>query len=221
MSASVISSIGDSSDMDDRDRTATSDKELVEEGDNSMNESMFTPFNFIKSTHEIFQTTIKGTELYQETLKPKEKRKTNMCVHNRKQPNCKDCGGSYFCVHKRRKNDCQECGGSSICIHKRRKVQCKECGGSSICIHQRVKSTCKDCGGSGICIHQRIKTDCKDCGGSRICIHKNFKRSGRECRGIDVCIHNKQLSKCKTCGKCSASNISISLPLSQATKCNE
>jgi hypothetical protein len=122
------------------------------------------------------------------------------CIHDKRKPRCKECGGSAFCIHGRRKTYCKECGGSEICIHNKQKSNCKECSGSQICIHNKSKSTCKECGGSQICIHNKLKSTCKECGGSSICEHNKFKPRCKKCGGSAYCIHNKLKSKCKECG---------------------
>lgn len=53
--------------------------------------------------------------------------------------------GSQICEHERRRSQCKECGGSEICEHERLRSRCKECGGSQICQHNKIKNECSIC----------------------------------------------------------------------------
>ena len=86
------------------------------------------------------------------------------------EPVCKEYGlkhgikvGLELCEHDRRRSQCKDCGGSEICEHKRQRSQCKDCGGGSICEHKRHRSICKDCGGSQICEHGKRRNICSIC----------------------------------------------------------
>ena len=107
--------------------------------------------------------------------------------------------GSQICEHERRRSQCKECGGSEICEHERLRSRCKECGGSEICLHGRFRSRCKECGGSEICEHNKQKSHCKECGGSQICLHGRLRSRCKECGGSQICQHNKIKNECSIC----------------------
>ena len=84
-----------------------------------------------KRTGQVTKQCIKCLDIAKKSI---EKHK---CSHGKKNPWCKECGGSQICKHKKRRCYCKECGGGSICEHNHIKYTCKECRGASINICQR------------------------------------------------------------------------------------
>jgi hypothetical protein len=56
---------------------------------------------------------------------------------------------SQICEHDHRRSQCKDCLGSGICPQKRQESFCKECDGSQLCEHDRRRSRCKECRRSG------------------------------------------------------------------------
>ena len=121
------------------------------------------------------------------------------CIHNKRQANCKECGGGSVCEHQKIRSRCKECDGGSICEHNKRQSTCKECKGSSICEHNRRRSICKECYGGSICEHKKVRSYCKECDGGSICEHKKIRSICKECDGGSICEHKKVRSYCKEC----------------------
>ena len=59
------------------------------------------------------------------------------------------CSGAQaavqLCAHNRRKRDCKQCGSKCFCVHDRRLVDCKQCGGAATCEHNKVRKRCALC----------------------------------------------------------------------------
>jgi hypothetical protein len=125
-----------------------------------------------------------------------------LCVSQDKiHPRCLVHKGADICTHNKRKSQCRECGGSDLCTHNKQKRQCRECGGSDFCTHDKLKSQCRECGGSDLCTHDKLKSQCRECGGSAFCkAHNKRKSQCRECGGRNICTHKKRKEYCKLCG---------------------
>jgi len=54
------------------------------------------------------------------------------------------CGGNEICQHNRRKSECKECHGVSICEHDHRCLNCKICLEKK-CIHEFIAILCSEC----------------------------------------------------------------------------
>ena len=89
--------------------------------------------------------------------------KHKVCIHNRRQYQCKPCHGAGICEHKRMRSQCKDCKGASICEHNRLRDHWKDCQGNGVCEHNRQRRTCKNCQGSRICEHDRQRHQCKEC----------------------------------------------------------
>ena len=50
-----------------------------------------------------------------------------ICAHNRRRSQCKDCEGGHICEHDRIRSKCKDCEGGHICEHNKHKSQCKDC----------------------------------------------------------------------------------------------
>jgi hypothetical protein len=124
---------------------------------------------------------------------------SQICEHDKRRDSCVDCGGSQLCEHNKPRSRCHACGGNQICEHGKRREYCRECGGSQVCEHGRQQQNCKDCGGKFICEHGRRRDLCKDCGGSQICIHKRQRGHCKDCGGKFICEHNRERQYCKDC----------------------
>ncbi len=122
-----------------------------------------------------------------------------ICQHNKRKYDCRECGGSTFCHHGKYKRACRECGGSSFCHHGKYKRACRECGGSSFCHHGKFKTSCRECGGSSFCHHGKFKNICRECGGSALCQHEKNKYFCKVCKGSALCQHEKSKYGCKVC----------------------
>lgn len=122
-----------------------------------------------------------------------------VCIHNRQECVCKDCGGASICKHDKIRSHCKPCGGGSICKHDKIRSTCKQCGGGSICKHDMLRSKCKKCDGGSICDHKRIRAVCKECNGGSICDHKKRRSDCKECKGNSICVHDNFRSYCKAC----------------------
>ena len=136
------------------------------------------------------------------SVKQKESRIKNLCVHKKELKHCIDCGGASMCIHNRRKSRCKDCEGegASICEDNIDKGNCKVCNGSQICEHKKIRSKCKDCKGGSRCkLHNRLKNLCKECGGSDICPHGKNKHICADCDGNGLCIHRRQKCNCVDC----------------------
>jgi hypothetical protein len=59
------------------------------------------------------------------------------------------CSGAQaavqLCAHNRRKRDCKQCGSKRFCVHDKRLVDCKQCGGAATCEHNKVRKRCAQC----------------------------------------------------------------------------
>ena len=122
-----------------------------------------------------------------------------ICQHNKRKYDCRDCGSKAFCQHGKYKRSCRECGGPSFCQHGKYKKSCRECGGSSFCHHGKFKPSCRECGGSSFCHHGKFKTSCRECGGSSFCQHDKNKYFCKVCKGSALCQHEKSKYGCKVC----------------------
>lgn len=52
-----------------------------------------------------------------------------LCPHNSRKRECKECEGSVIFHHNHCKRVCTKCGGSAVCHHGHQKALCKECLG--------------------------------------------------------------------------------------------
>ena len=125
---------------------------------------------------------------------------SNLCPHgNKKQSDCKKCGGNGICEHGNHKRFCPDCGGKGLCEHNRPRYLCPDCKGEGICKHNRRKYYCPDCKGKGLCEHNRNKYYCPDCKGKGLCEHNRRKSRCPDCGGKGLCEHNRQKNDCSIC----------------------
>ena len=126
-----------------------------------------------------------------------------LCIHNRVQAVCRECGGSQICEHGGQRTHCRACGGGGICEHGRIRYKCSACGGSGICKHGRQSESCKACGGSQICEHNRIRSYCKEC--CPIGAYTNYRRGAqRRHHKFEISFAEYQALVCQPCTYCGA-----------------
>jgi hypothetical protein len=134
-----------------------------------------------------------------------------LCVHNKVEKFCDDCGG---CEHGLFKINCKTCNPEYrptpqsekqkiFCEHDKRHDNClKCCNPDMVCEHGKFKRSCRECVADGvapaksmICYHLKLKQHCKLCGNPDLwcALHDKEKRRCVKCSAQAVPGHEEEL----------------------------
>ena len=99
-----------------------------------------------------------------------------------------------ICEHNRRQEQCKDCGGKAYCEHGRRRVQCKDCGGKAYCEHGKIRASCRDCGGKAFCEHGRRRAQCTQCMYFKTC-HPCISKNALQKKKSVACNRNANITR--------------------------